>query len=98
MPKVKTLYIIDLLALIAFLVCATGGYVIYFLLSGRLGFDGLEFLSLTRRNWAFIHQWAGHAFALLVITHFLMHWGWFIGTTKRFFVRPADVKKSEPES
>lgn len=84
MPKAKTLYIIDLLALIAFLLCAVGGYVIYFALAGRFGPGVPEFLGLTRRSWAFIHQWAGHAFALLVITHFLLHWGWFLGMTKKF--------------
>jgi len=96
MFKAKNIYIIDLLALIAFIVCAFGGYVIYFYLAGRFGFRGSELFGLSRRGWASVHQLAGHAFALLVITHFLMHWSWFAGMTKRY-LSPAKKRSGASE-
>lgn len=95
MVKAKTLYIVDSLALVSFLICAVGGYVIYFYMPATMfGALGMSVLGIPRHTWAFVHQWAGHAFVLAVVTHFLLHWSWFVRMTKTFF-RAGKKQKHE---
>jgi cytochrome b subunit of formate dehydrogenase len=86
MNKQKTNYIIDLLALVSFIIAAISGLVIRFFMpsgvrQGRLQ----EFLGIQKGVWSEIHDWAGIIFIVLIIIHFILHWDWVLCMTKNIF-------------
>ncbi|MFH1248822.1 MAG: DUF4405 domain-containing protein [archaeon] len=79
-------YLIDILMAITFVFSATTALVIFFFLpegvrQGRYQ----EFLGLTKGTWSFVHTWAGIAFIVLLIIHFILHWNWLICMSKSIF-------------
>ncbi|HPN54984.1 MAG TPA: DUF4405 domain-containing protein [Candidatus Moranbacteria bacterium] len=83
MNKSKTNYIIDLLALVSFLITAISGLAIKFFMpsgvrQGRLQ----EFLGIQKGSWSEVHDIFGIIFLILVVVHFLLHWNWVVCMTK----------------
>ena len=79
MNKSKINYLIDLAALVSFLITAITGLVIFFFLpsgvrQGRLQ----EFLGIEKGMWSVVHDWVGIIFIILAIVHFILHWNWVI--------------------
>lgn len=98
MNKQKTNYIIDLLALISFVVAAISGLAIRFFMpsgvrQGRLQ----EFLGVQKGVWSEIHDWAGIIFIVLVIIHFILHWDWLVCMTKSMLKSEPEKPENEPK-
>lgn len=86
MNKQKTNYIIDLLALVSFIIAAISGLVIRFFMpsgvrQGRLQ----EFLGIQKGVWSEIHDWAGILLIIFAIIHLILHWDWIVCMTKNMF-------------
>jgi len=44
-------------------------------------------LLFQRHDWVQLHNWAGIAFAALVLFHLALHWRWIVSTSRRLFGR-----------
>jgi len=86
MVKPKINYWIDVVMLIAFLITAITGIILFFMPSGPKS-SLSSFLGVIKHTWSSWHQWLGIAMIILAIVHFLLHWKWFIVMTKNLFKR-----------
>lgn len=83
MASAKINYLVDFLMVILFIVNAITGLVIFFFLpSGVRQGSYQTFLGIVKGTWAFIHNWSGIIFIILVILHFILHWNWVVSMTK----------------
>lgn len=84
MAKAKTNYLIDVITLIAFIVTAVTGVVLFFIPSGnRSGYT--EVFGVIKQVWSEWHQWFGIVMIALALIHFLLHWNWFVCMTRNIF-------------
>lgn len=98
MNKQKTNYIIDLLALVSFIIAAISGLVIRFFMpsgvrQGRLQ----EFLGIQKGVWLEIHDWAGIILIVLIVIHFILHWDWVVCMTKSMLKSEPDKCDNKPK-
>jgi hypothetical protein len=81
--------LLNALVAVSFLLTAASG--IYFLFVPPGGYQGGRNLGwdpgflFSRTAWDMIHTWAGVAFTLGAVIHFVIHWGWVKKVTKRIF-------------
>jgi len=86
MNKSKINYIVDSLMLLSFLATSiTGGIIFFFLPSGVKQGRFQEFMGVEKQIFSLVHDWAGLLLIILVIVHFLLHWGWFTIMTKNLW-------------
>ena len=45
------------------------------------------FWSLSRHNWADLHDWVAVALLVMIVIHLVMHWKWIVYITKSYFKR-----------
>lgn len=86
MNRLKINYLVDLLMVIAFLITAISGLILFLFLPGGFPRAGQQLcLAITRRGWIVIHNFAGVIVIILVLLHLILHWNWIIQVTKSWF-------------
>jgi hypothetical protein len=95
MNKEKINYLVDVLALISFLVTAVSGLAIYFFMPEGVRQGGFqEFLGITKHAWSAVHNLSGIIFIIAGALHFILHLQMFSMMTKSIFSRKTE---SSPE-
>lgn len=85
-------FLVDALALVAFLGLLATGLILWTLLPpGSRGGHGLSLWGLTRHDFGDIHFWIAVALVVLLILHVALHWTWVCVTVQRW-LRPAGAK------
>ncbi len=79
----------DITILIAFLITAISGLLLWLVLPHGRGSQSFIFLGLTRHTWIDIHDWAGLAMLIGAGTHIVLHWKWISCVANRFFKKLA---------
>ena len=91
MRRAALLYWIAVTALLALLLEAASGFILWIALprAGGFHFRGSgsraahESFGFTRETWLDIHDWAGIALIVILLVHLLLHWRWVVGVTRR---------------
>jgi hypothetical protein len=81
MRRVTTNFILDTLLLVVLMSQVFAGILLH---RFPPELANTTVLSLTRYAWGTVHWSASILFALVVVTHFLLHWGWVKATTLRY--------------
>jgi len=85
MEKAKINYLVDVVMLLAFLITAVSGLVMFFFLPEGIRQGGYQtFFSVQKHSWIELHNFFGIAFLISTIVHFLLHWDWVTCMTKNF--------------
>ncbi|MEM5812847.1 MAG: DUF4405 domain-containing protein [Candidatus Aenigmatarchaeota archaeon] len=82
MEKEKINYLIDVLMIIALIVVATSGIILYF---RDIGFRGESFFWIRRHEIRDVHNYFGFIFIILMITHIVIHFRWIVNMSKKMF-------------
>jgi hypothetical protein len=80
---------LDISILIAFLVTAITGLLLWLTIPHGPGTRNLVTLGLTRQTWIDIHDWAGLGVLLGAAIHIALHWKWISCVADRFFKKLA---------
>jgi hypothetical protein len=91
MNKTVINYIVDILLFLALIPLAGIGIIIEYVLPPES--KKLPFLALTRHEWGAIHWYCAIAFAILLVIHLILHWNWFVCTTKSLFKKKKKVHR-----
>jgi len=76
MSRNRLYIIINLIALLAFLVSFGSGLVLWLGPSVGSGRTGADFWTLARHDWFTIHLYASLILGLIVVVHILIHFSW----------------------
>jgi cytochrome b subunit of formate dehydrogenase len=91
----KGIYLFGLVIflILAGLVEAVSGYILWFALPSGGGKKGLEltYWGFTRHTWIDIHDWAAVALTVVVVIHLLIHWKWVIRMTRQVYANFIQV-------
>jgi hypothetical protein len=87
--KTRFNFWLDVTILIAFLITAITGLLLWLVLPHGPGSHSFIFLGLTRGTWIDIHDWAGVAILIGAATHIALHWKWISCVADRFFKKLA---------
>jgi len=94
--------VVDAIIALSFLISAVSG--IYFLYVPVGGYQGGRnpaweaVFIFNRTTWDVIHTWAGVAFILAAVLHFVIHWKWVVKVTKRVFGSIGARRASAPQA
>ncbi len=101
MTKAKLNYALDVLLLVALLLSAVTGIVLW--LGGSSG--GYQegnnpafqttLLGIARETWKDLHTLSSLVMVAGVILHLVLHWKWIVCTTRRLLSRPASRRKPQ---
>jgi cytochrome b subunit of formate dehydrogenase len=86
--KAKLNFSVDSIILVAFVLTAVSGILLWVVLPHG-GFQGgrnalyYQRLVLSRAGWLALHEWAGLVVIGGVAIHFLLHWDWLVCMTRR---------------
>ena len=80
---------LDITILIAFMITAITGLLLWLVLPHGPGTQSFIFFGLTRGTWIDIHDWAGLAMLIGAATHIALHWKWISCVADRFFKKLA---------
>jgi len=75
MDKNKIKLWVDILMFLDFLVLATSGFVLKFILPRGSGKLGADFLFL-REDWLAFHDWTSAILVVLLLVHLILNWAW----------------------
>jgi hypothetical protein len=97
MRRAALLYWIAVAALLALLLEAASGFILWIALPRGDGFRfrgagsraAHESFGFTRETWLDIHDWAGIALIVILLVHLLLHWRWVLSVTRRVLLGPA---------
>ncbi|MFA5308124.1 MAG: DUF4405 domain-containing protein [Dehalococcoidales bacterium] len=89
MKKWTVNYVLFLFLLLAGLLQAVSGFLLWLVIpGGHRGFGirltGSDFL-WSRYTWIELHDWAAVALVAIVIIHIILHWKWITYTTRKIF-------------
>ena len=87
--KTRFNFWLDLSILVAFLVTAITGLLLWQLIPHGQGSRSFLFLGLTRQTWIDIHDWAGLAVLIGAGIHIALHWKWISCVAERYFKKLA---------
>lgn len=73
-------FIVDSVAFFLFLLLASTGILIYFVLPPGSG--NLTIWGMNRHGWGDIHFWTAMGFLLAMVIHLLLHWSWIVSSIK----------------
>ena len=97
MKKTQINYIVDILALVSFVVTAITGLVLKFFLPSGVRQSRLqEFWGIPKGTWTEIHDWFGILFIIFTLIHLVLHWNWIVCMTKNIFTsdnKECEIKK-----
>ena len=82
MNRAELNYFIDIGLGISFLIVFITGII---RLPGLLSSLGISYSSVNTGNVSMLHDRAGIAMGILVITHIILHWGWIMSMTRVIF-------------
>jgi hypothetical protein len=86
MDKAKLNYFIDILMAVSFVITALTGLIILLFLPEGIRQGGYQqFLGLTKRFLADVHNISGIILVILGLTHLFMHLNWISCMTKNIF-------------
>ncbi len=94
MRKVTIHYVLFIVMLVLGLFQALSGFIMWFVLPrgglgrGAGGSGDATFWSLSRHNWADLHDWAAVVLLVVVIIHVVLHWKWIVRMT-RYYLKGA---------
>jgi cytochrome b subunit of formate dehydrogenase len=93
MKKGIYLFSMVICLILAGLVEAVSGYILWFALPSGGGRKGLEltYWGLTRHTWIDIHDWAAVVLTVVVIIHLLIHWKWVFRMTRQTFANFTQI-------
>lgn len=80
MKRIKSLAAVDLLALVALIVMAGSGLVLYLFWptgsggAGKNPYYFSDFLGFDHQGWVLIHDWSALVFVILMVIHLAMHY------------------------
>jgi hypothetical protein len=85
---------VALAALLALLVQAVSGFVLWIALPRGDGFRfrgsgsrmGHESFGFDRPTWVDIHDWTAVALIVILLLHLLLNWRWIVSVTRRVFL------------
>lgn len=87
--KTRFNFWLDITILIALLITAITGLLLWLVLPHGPGSQSFIFLGLTRGTWIDIHNWVGLAMLIGAATHIALHWRWISCVADRFFKKLA---------
>jgi hypothetical protein len=96
MRRAALLYWIAVAALLALLLEAASGFILWIALPRGDGFHfrgagsrgAHESFGFTRETWLDIHDWTGIALIVILLIHLLLHWRWVLNVTRRVLLGP----------
>jgi len=80
MKRIKSLALVDLLALVTLVIMAGSGLVLFLFWptgsggAGKNPFYFSEYLGFDHRGWVLIHDWSALIFVILMAVHLAMHY------------------------
>jgi uncharacterized BrkB/YihY/UPF0761 family membrane protein len=80
MKRIKSLALVDLLALISLVIMAGSGLVLYIFWPTGSGGQGKnpfyvnDFIGLNHQQWVLFHDWSALVFIILIAVHLAMHY------------------------
>ena len=81
--KAETRYFVDVVSLVAFIINAASGFILWFgVPNGRSAGQRL-FLSISRQNWIALHNFTGFIFIIAIAIHFIINFRWLVRMTKK---------------
>ena len=88
MVRVETRYFVDISMLIAFIICAFTGFILWYAFpSGSRGGRWSVFLWLAKHDWITIHDYSSLVLTVTIIIHFVLNFNWIIRMTKKIIGR-----------
>ncbi|MBN1523786.1 MAG: DUF4405 domain-containing protein [Spirochaetales bacterium] len=95
--RAKINYAVDIMIGLGFIAAAISGIVL--LLAGSGGYQGgrnpavsQSIMFLSRLEWKDIHNWSGIIMVIGTLGHLVLHWNWFVCTTKNLFSKKSNSK------
>lgn len=88
----KLNYLVDLVALISFLLTSISGVTLSQSSKGH-GAGASLFLGIGRHNWTELHTLAGMVMIVALLIHLFLHWQWIFNMTKN--ILPTAKKNAE---
>ncbi|MFC2125813.1 DUF4405 domain-containing protein [Bacteroidota bacterium] len=67
--------LVDILSYVSFVLLATTGFLMYFVLPSGTGFR-YQVWGLDRHQWGDVHFWASIFFLATILLHLILHWRW----------------------
>jgi len=93
MNKTKLNYALDWVIVVAFVLSAVSGLVLW--LAGSGGYQGGRnpafqtlVLGISRWTWSDLHVWTSVVLVAGGVAHFLLHWDWMVCVTRRLLRPP----------
>jgi hypothetical protein len=87
--KTRFNFWLDISILMAFLIAAVSGLLLWLALPHGPGTKSFVFVGLTRQTWIDIHDWAGLAVLIGAGIHIALHWKWISCVADRYFKKLA---------
>lgn len=84
-------FVIDSVAFFLFLLLASTGILIFFVLPPGSG--NLTIWGMNRHGWGDIHFWTAMGFLLTMVIHLIMHWSWIVTKIKGHADREMSQKR-----
>ena len=81
MRKAKLNFVVDAIALIAFVFLASTGILIHYVLPPGSGHSSTLW-NMDRHQWGDLHFWAAVVLIGLIVVHLFLHWRWVLGIVK----------------
>lgn len=82
MTRTQWNLLIDTLALLAFLIMLSSGWIMQFDLPHGSPAQGWNVLGWDRHGWGELHEVASMLFIGLLVAHFVLHWEWVLCMSK----------------
>ena len=100
--RVKILYAVDVIVVVAFILSGISGIVLWrFGPGGYQGGRNANFgqlaLGLSHSTWNDLHVWTSLVMGVGIFVHLLLHWSWIVRGTKRLFAPPVRSRRVSPE-
>ena len=88
MVRVETRYMVDMIMLIVFIICAVTGFILWYAFpSGSGRGQWSTFLGVDKYEWITIHDYSSLVLTVTIIIHFVINFNWIIRMTKKIFIR-----------
>jgi cytochrome b subunit of formate dehydrogenase len=82
--RVEIKYLVDIIMLIAFILCAVTGFILWFVFpSGSRPGQWTTFLGVAKHDWIIIHDYSSLALTVAIIAHFVINFKWILQVTKK---------------
>lgn len=88
MVRVETRYMVDMIMLIVFIICAVTGFILWYAFpSGFGGGQWSIYLGVAKHEWITIHDYSSIVLTVTIIIHFVVNFNWIAQMTKKILIR-----------